>query len=622
MQWKKLDILITVIAIVMALYHLISTQYLFFSSTEHSNIHLGFSFLLVFLPMFRMKKRVWPIASAILVLALVVTGYIQIFYEELVGKPEFLLTKWEVILGFILIGLVLEGSRREFGPIFLILGGLSLLYVFFGHYLPEPFHVMGLPVVTTIAKLGMGLHSGIYGTALSVSAEYIFLFLIFGAILKVSGGTDFFIQLGRLLGGRMKGGPGLTSVIASCLMGMITGAVTVNVATIGTFTIPLMKKVGYKPIQAAAIETAASCGGQIMPPVMGITAFLMVGFTGISYLNIMIAAAIPALLYFFSIALYVQFQAMKLNISPIVEEVDFKKLFLSAPMFVIPLFLLVYLLIRRYSVFYSIFWSIVTLVGLSLLIGIFKKENRSSFKEWMENLVQGATMGAQIAMVCACVGIVVALFEVWGLGFKFTNIIQLSSGGIPFIALIECAIIVIFLGLGLPTAPTYILTVLTVVPTLVEMKFPLLAIHLFVFYFGVIAFATPPEAMGALIASRIAGSDFMKTGWESMKVASGGFIIPFLFIMSPSLIYQANNFLEIVISVIAAIAILIAIQITICNYYLVPLHRMERLIYLIVVVIIIIYFATNIFSLFIVGISFLFLLTYWQWMKRRALSSH
>ncbi|MBU2498828.1 MAG: TRAP transporter large permease subunit, partial [Proteobacteria bacterium] len=325
------DVAISVVGTSMSLYHLISSQYLLTGLVRHINIHLGFALTLIFLVFFKSSGRIGKqLAIALIVLTVVCIGYVHAFSEPLQVRATFN-TPQDLAIGVILIILVLMATFQAFGPLLVIVTGIAIGYVFAGHLFPGFLHAMEIEPERIIAELSIGL-SGIYDL-LTLSANFIFLFVVLGAILQTAGGTEFFLQIGRLAGGRLKSGPAMSAVVTSALVGTIMGSIGANIATTGSFTIPLMKRVGYKPEQAGAIEAAASSGGQIMPPVMGVAAFAMAGITGIPYLEIAVAAIMPALLYFFVVGLYTQFRAMALGIeSHRAAAVDVRELLLRAPL--------------------------------------------------------------------------------------------------------------------------------------------------------------------------------------------------------------------------------------------------------------------------------------------------
>jgi TRAP transporter 4TM/12TM fusion protein len=306
---------------------------------------------------------------------------------------------------------------------------------------------------------------------------------------------------------------------------------------VGTVTIPLMKRVGYHDYQAAAIEAAASTGGQVMPPVMAAAAFLMAGITGISYGRIALAAALPAILYYFSLGLYVQFHAMKSNLSPLASRENRRELLLSAPNFLVPLALIIVLLGEGFTPMYVGFWSVI----ICLVLGNIRKETRPTAKEWVDGLVSGARMAAIIAVSCATVGIMVKIFTMTGLGMKLPAIVEAWSGGILYVALFLVMIVSLILGCGVPTGPAYIMTAIVCAPVLMKMGISLLQAHFFCFYFAVISMVTPPVAPAAMVAAGVAGSNFWKTGIEATKACAAGFLVPFMCIGCPLLLLEPKG---------------------------------------------------------------------------------
>ncbi len=584
-----LDYIITIVGLAMVVYQGLSTQIAIVSPAEHQNIHLAFSLSILFLVAVR-STRGWRRTASYIMLALSLIGTIYVFlnFQELDSIFDYPNTL-QLIIGVILIVVVLEATRRLYGLILPILALIFVAYAFWGNYLPGPFHTANLRPEMVISRLSIGI-SGIYGMTLGISANYIFLFIVFGSLLQISGATNFFHQIGRVLGKRFRGGPALSAVFCSMLMGMVTGGPTANVAVVGPFTIPLMKRVGYKPYQAAAIEAAASTGGSIMPPVMGAVAFVMAGFTGIPYARIALVAVIPALLYYFSIALYAQFQAMKLNVLMVDEEPDKREMLLSGPIFFIPLISLTAFLIMEKTLMFAIFWTVI----ITFIVGNVRTSTRPSLKQWMVAFVEGAIGGAQIAAVCALIGLIVTPITMTGIGIKLPAIVEMWSHGSLTLALIITMIVSLILGTGLPTTPTYVLVAIITAPVLQKMGCSLLQAHFFAFYFACIAFVTPPEAMAALVASKLAGSSFMRTGWESCLVALGGFLVPFLGIWAPVIMLAPQSLASGILDMIFVIVLLIAAQAVICDYYLTALTIPERVILAAVPLAIIAFFVLRI----------------------------
>lgn len=616
---RRLTTLSTIIAVVaaaMIAYHMISTQRILVSYIEHQNIHLAFSLVLAFLSSFQAsKKRWWTLLLIFLVLSVVATAYIQIFFRELTIERQSFPILPDVIIGTILIIVVLEATRRAFGLILPIVSLAFVLYAFFGYLLPTPLTTIQYSFGKLISKLAVA--QGMYGTVLSISASYLFLFMAFGAVLQISGATKFFIEVGKLVGRKLAGGTALAAVVSSGLLGGLTGSVSSNVAMVGPYTIPMIKRAGYTAEQAAAIQAAASTGEQFPPPVMGAAAFIMAGITGISYFKIMTVAIIPAILYYLVLGLYVQLQAIKMGVKPAVEKVDVRAMLQTAHLFLVPLGVLVALL-AYYTPMYAIFWTILSIIVLSLI----RKETRPTLREWAEGLSNGANLGAQIGVSTALIGVIVTSITLTGLGLRLPGLVETLSGGNLGIALVLTAIIALILGCGMPTTFVYLLVAIVTAPILIRMGLPLLTAHFFVFYYAVMGFVTPPVAIGALIAAKMAGSNYIKTGIEATKAALGGFIVPFLIILAPVLILEPPQepFLLIVAEVIASLVILTTFEIAATNHYLTPLDVGERVAAIVSGAALFAFLITKSY-LFTAGF-FLFILVTWRQLRRRRVGGH
>jgi len=610
---NKAYILVVIIGSAMALYHLVSTQVILQAAKAHFNTHLGFCLLLLYLDIFTKTKdkfrRLWPLALALL--SLIATGYVQIYWPELEDRAYFN-THLDLVIGVLLVVLVLEATRREFGLILPVITLLIVLYPFVGKSFPEPFRCQTLDLDQNISNLSIGLQNGIYGIVLPTSANFIFLFVLFGGVLQGLGGTKFFMLFARIVGDKMQGGPGMMSVISSSLVGSITGSAAANVAITGSFTIPLMKKVGYKAEHAAAIEAAASNGGQIMPPVMGIVAFGMAGITGIPYLTIIIMAVIPALLYFWAVGLYVYFRAGQLNIKAISEEgVDIKELLFSLPSFITPFIVILALFIKGYSVMYVAFWAIVSSVIVSFL-----RKDRPSIGQIIQGFVRGARAGAGIGVSAACVGLIMATVTMSGLGVKLSSGIQAWSGGYLFPALIIIAAICVLMGFGGPSLTAYFIVSMFAAPALLKMGIGFEQAHFFVMFFAVFAFLTPPVALVALIASKLAEASYMKSAIEATKAAIGGFIIPIMFIYCPILLLQPQEPFGAVLGIIAAVICLLGLEVAFVGYYLVNCSVLERVFAGVGGISLLVFFIVKSQILFLVGVILCVLVTLSQWRKK------
>lgn len=523
------DLAIVVVGFAMFLYHMVSTQYLFVGTFEHQDIHLAFMLLLIFLGTLARSEGAWQRAlqTGLIVLSLGVTGYVFFnlnHLEEVVGFPE----RVDVIIGVLLIALVVEATRQAWGMTLPLVATVFVLYFIFGDSLPGALHHKGFSFDYIVSYLSIGL-SGIYGIFLGISANQVFLFVVFGSLLGIIKINDFFFELGKSVGRVFQGGPGQTAVVSSALVGMVTGAAVANVAITGAFTIPFMKRVGYRPEIAGAIEATASTGGQIMPPVMGAGAFLMAAFLGVPYAEVMLAAVIPAILYFWCCILGVQFISVSEGIKAPKEIVDKGLIYRRLPLFLVPLTVLIVMLVMRYSPANAAFWTIIVAVTLSCL----SKETRPAPGELIRCLARGAVVGAQIGISLAIVGLMAQTLITTGLGSKIAGLVEVFSGGSILLALILTMVVSIVLGCGIPTSAAYALVAIVVVPGLVRLGVEPLSAHLFAFYFAVISALTPPVALASLAGAGIAGANYWKTSLSAFKLAISGFILPYLIVYNP-----------------------------------------------------------------------------------------
>lgn len=567
---------IVIVGCAMALYHLATTQYLFQGALEHQVFHLGFALTLVFLTSLRAlkKQKLWPLLLILLLAGVAVTTYIKVFYlhlEQVVGLPETM----DLIMGIILIIVVLEATRQAWGPILPLIAIIFTLYFFFGQFISwGGLGHLGFAPSYIISVLGIGF-KGILGHFLAVSANFIFLFIVFGGLMEVIGVPGLILEIGKAAGRVLAGGPAQTAVVGSSMIGTVSGAAVANVAITGAYTIPLMKKVGYHPNMAGAIEATASTGGQLMPPIMGSSAFIMAFTLGIPYVAVMIAGLIPALLYYYSVGLGVQVIALKEKIVSPKEAIDTKLILHRAPVFLVPVALIIVLLLMRFSAMYAAFYAIIAALALSFM----RKETRPTLAHVVRGISNGAVGGAKIAVALGCVGIMAQVLITTGVGVKFTGLVEELTAGHLFPALLLTMIISIILGCGIPTSGAYILVSLMVAPALVRMGVVPLSAHFFVFYFAIISALTPPVALAALAGSTISGGNYWKTGINAFILAIAGFILPFCMVYNPVFLLLGGEPLAGVLSVIAVFIALTAIPAVIYNYFLVPISPLARGIY-------------------------------------------
>jgi TRAP transporter 4TM/12TM fusion protein len=569
-----IESLFLIFGLTMFLYHMVSTQRLFVGSFEHQNIHLFFVLVLTFLNTMREKKNGWVWAAQIGLLLLGVIGTFYVGFnlehlEEAVGYPE----PVDVVVGIVLMVLVLEGTRQAWGMTLPIVAALFMGYFLFGHLIPGPLHHRAFNFDYVISYLCIGL-TGVYGTFLSISANQIFLFVVFGSLLSVIRITDFLYEMGKVVGRVLEGGPAQTAVVSSSLVGMVTGAAVANVAITGAFTIPYMKKVGYPSALAGGIEATASTGGQLMPPVMGAAAFLMAFFVGVPYAEIMLAGILPALFFYLAVFVGVQLVTVSSGIKAPREKPDYELIVRRLPLFVIPLSVIIVLLLFRFSPMLAAFWAILTAVGLSLI----SQQTRPTPMALARCLAKGAMVGAKIGVSLCVVGMVSQTLVTTGLGSKLAGLVETLSGGNIMIALIITMLVSILLGCGVPPVAAYSLVAIVTVPALVRMGVLPISAHFFCFYFSIISAVTPPVALGALAGAGIAGASYFKTAMNAFKLSIGGFIIPYLIVYNPILNLQVKDSVWAVGSLVSIPLALVALTAFIYNVGLCKLSKTERMI--------------------------------------------
>jgi TRAP transporter 4TM/12TM fusion protein len=511
----------------------------------------------------------------LIVLSLIPTLYIQFYSQELEFTTELgRASDFDVAMGIILLIAPLTACYFAFGIPIVAVACLFLAYLFLGQYIPiDVGGHGGYSLERIMIQLSIGLSSGIYGQFLQASLSYIFLLIVFGAILQVTGASDFFMDLAKFVGQRIRGGAAQTAVIGSALMGTVSGSPMANVAVTGAYTIPTMKSTGFRPMVAGAVEAAASTGGQIMPPIMGAAAFIMASVMGISSAKIMIIASIPAILYFFGVFSYIFFEAGRWKPSEWKVSIDRKETLLRAPLFIVPLGLLMYLLLAGYTVMFGAFWAIITVLLLSLI----RKETRPSLKMLLNAITRGAEAGSGIAVTTSVLGMMTVIMTMTGLGLRIPDLLQMLSGGNLAFALFLGFVAAIILGCGLHTVAVYTIVALTVAPALIVAGIPKIAAHFFILYAGVFSNVTPPVAVAALVAAGIAGSRFLPTAFQALKIALPGFILPFAFIWCPAVLGDFSNPALDGLTILSLAACLFVVSASMAGYFIVRTNLLERL---------------------------------------------
>ena len=580
-----------------------------------TSVHLSLALILVFTlsanktPSSLKIVYDWSLA----VLAFITIGYHFIFYNEVAAR-EGVLTNTEFWLGIGAIALLLEGTRRIMGWPLVILALIFILYTFFGPYLPELFEHRGYDLERVISQIYLGA-DGIFGTPLFVSSTFVVLIVIFGALLEISGASGVLMDIATALTGRARGGPAKAAVVGSSLMGMISGTAVANVLTTGTISIPLMKRTGYRPAVAGAIEAVASTGGQLMPPIMGAAAFIMADITETPYTTIALAAIIPSVLYYIAVFFAVHLEAVKMNICP-VEDGDLPKIvqtFRHGGHLLLSIVIFILMLAFGYSIMFSSLYAIFGVVLLSFL----RKWTRLTPKRLLTALINGAEAVLTVALATGTAGIIIAIISLTGLGLVFSTLIITASDGNLFIALALTMLSSLVLGMGLPTAAAYILVATLTAPALVELGVNLLAAHFFVFYSAMLSAITPPVALAAYAASGIANANPIRIAILAVKFGLAAFIVPYFFVLNPALLGQGTLTQvgsAFVLAVLAAVAMAAAVQ----GWFLVKLNLIERIAIAAVVFLLFIPDTTANIS----GLTVLVLVVIWQVIRRRSIKNN
>ena len=570
---------VTVLAVGASCFHIYTTWAGFLEPRLQRAVHLGFLLPLTFLlypatprsP--RERPSVWDWCWA----ALAVVSNLYILWQQ----PR-IINRWEgstavlpgeTIWGTVITLLIIEATRRAVSPWLSWLVAGFLGYLFVGPWLPGILHHKGFTFGRAVELMYLYSEQGIYGSLTGISATVIFIFVLFGCFIIRTGLGQFFMDLAVAVAGRTRGGPAKVAVVSSALYGTLSGSSVSNVYTTGSFSIPLMKQVGYRPQFAGAVEAAAGVGGKIMPPIMGVGAFVMAEMTAIPYWTIAKSAALAAILYYLGVFAMVHLEAVKTGLRPMApSEIPPLRTVLPRSYLLSPIILLVLLLVMGYTPVFSGMLAIV----VSVAVAAFRSETRMGPRAVWQALRQGGCDAAMIAVAIAAAGMIVAVIAQTALGLAFSSLFISFSGGWLLLTLIMVMIVDTFLGTGIPTTPSYILTVVVGGAAMMKLGVGLLPAHLFAFYFGVLADITPPVAIAAYASAAIAGSDPMKTGFEAFKLAIGGFIVPFIFVYHPALILQGAWHETLWAFVLAAACILLT-SAALTGWFLGPAPWPERI---------------------------------------------
>lgn len=572
-----LTVSVVAVAILMSAFHLYRAHVGVLEAWRQRSVHVLFTLALAYLlsSARSAEQKRSPILGLVgVLLTIIIAVYTQLDYSGIImreGAPNL----YDQVAGTVLIILLVWATREHVSKAIAWLAVLFFLYGLYGWLLPGR---LGSPRFTYAKITDQMFNStgGMFGVSTSVSAIDVVMFVIFGAFLERSGGGEFFNDLAIRLTGKTRGGPAKASVVASALVGTIEGSSVANVVTTGTFTIPLMKRMGFKPVYAAAVEAAASTGGMIMPPVMGAAAFILAEMTKTPYSQVMLHALIPACLYFLGVFITIDLQAEKAGLKPLadcVKGTEFNPW--KAATCLVPLVTVVVALLVGYSPMKSALFGTVALT----VIWALRPTKRLTLRDFLASLERGATVMVPVALACATAGIIVGFIGLTGLGVKLSAMVGVW-GTSRIYALVLAMIVCLILGMGMPVAAAYILAASTVGGMLIRVGIPMIAAHLFILYFATISAITPPVALAAYAAAGIAGADPNAVGWQACKLALSGFIVPYMFVYGPSLLCLGTP-LEIIQALITSIVGVFCLSVVVEGWFKGRVSLFERVLFLV-----------------------------------------
>ncbi|AFR69743.1 TRAP transporter 4TM/12TM fusion protein [Brachyspira pilosicoli B2904] len=586
-DWKKY--LIIVISVAFCLFQLYSILSGKITAQVVRATHLAFVMALAYL-LFPMKKDMPKDKLPWYDVIIAIVGacswlYISINFDSLVRRAGIYNTT-DIIIGIVGILILFEACRRIVGTPILIISLVFIVYALFGAYAPGFLNHRGYSIQRLVSHLYYNTE-GIMGTPIGASATFIFLFIFFGALLDKTGIGQFFIDICNAIAGSYDGGPAKVAVLTSAMFGTVSGSSVSNTVGTGSFTIPMMKSLGYRPEFAGAVEASASTGGQLMPPIMGAASFLMAESLGIPYKEVAKAAIIPAILYFTGIFIMVHLEAKKTGLKglsrdslPKIGELLMKKGYL-----VIPLATIIYFFVLGKTAIYAGLMGIIA-AGLVAIINsivdiILKRERSFTFNDLIDVFVNGARNIISVAVACAMAGIIIGVITLTGLGLKIGAGLISISGGISILLFMLTMISSIILGMGVPTTANYLITSTIAAGAIIGLGFEPLAAHMFVFYFGIIADVTPPVALAAMAGAAIAKSDPLKTGFEATKLSIGAFIIPYMFIFNPQILMINTTFVEVIPILITSLIGMFGVSAGLDGYVFRKCNFIERILFIV-----------------------------------------
>lgn len=573
------------IAIAATLFHFYSAYIGFLEPREQRSIHLAFLLPLIFLLFPGFKKTgerrlsqipgVMDVTLAILAVIPCLYSYFNAFRINMRLEDVTDLLPAEIILGGLMVILVIEALRRAVSEVMTLLVVIGFSYLIFCEYLPGILHFRNLGIIEIIETMYLYNGNGMFGSITGISATMIAIFLIFGAFVEGCGTGRLFTNLGTKIAGRYTGGPAKVAVLTSALFGTMSGSSSSNVFTTGSFTIPMMKRIGYKPSFAGGVETAASVGGQSAPPIMGAGAFIMAEITGIPYTTIILSAVIGSFCYFSMIFITVHLEAQKNKVQGIDErEIPLWKEIFKDIHLLIPITILMTLLILRFSPYYAAFYAVIS----TFVVSFFRKHTRITPKKFINMLITAGNNTAPIAIACVGANMMVAVLTKTGIVVSVGTIVGNIAGSNVAIAGVIFALMTLVLGMGVPTTPAYVIAAAVGAPALMAgFDVPMLAAHFFVFYFAILADATPPVSIASYAAASIAKANPLVTGLQASRLAIAGYVVGFSYLFVPELLFQ-GSFYSIVVNVFSIIIGLSVFAAAITGFFKAKIHLLIRLI--------------------------------------------
>lgn len=570
-------IIIITIATLWAVFQLYTALFGTFNIFIQRGVHLAFGTPLAFLVFPTLKKKSLLLDLLLAGFTAAIFAYVAIMNDSIVQRLLYVdpLAPERIVIGLIGVLLVLEIARRTVGKFFTLLAAVFFLYIFWGNYIPGIFGHRGFGLKIAIEHL-FYTSEGIFGIPVGVSSTYVYLFILFGVFLETTGGGKFFLDFVTSLVGHRTGGPAKVAVLSSAAMGTISGSAMANVVTTGTFTIPLMKKVGFDKDYAAGVESMASTGGQLTPPIMGVAAFIMAQFSGYPYFKIATAAIIPAILYYNSAFWQIHFYAIRKNVPRIPKEElpNSMNILKKGWFYMAPLFVIIYFLIEGYTATTAAIYGLFSCILVNLIFGERKNLAPGNILRAFEKtaravlVVVGAVSGA---------GIIIGALSLTGLGVSVSNAIIAMSQNSQILALVFTAIMATILGLGMPTSGAYIICAAVLVPSLINIGVPVLPAHFFALFYASLSVITPPVALASYTAASVAGSDPWKTGLNGFKLALAAYIVPFFFVYNSALLGQGTLW-RIALATLSGLIGTFALASAIEGWVFGKLHLVERLI--------------------------------------------